>query len=602
MAQRAAGRSGIPAKILVAAQQASPRRVASQGSPNGGMTPDGKVVVPVGFPGARPYGGGPGSPPSNPEQWGQELDALIGEFVYEAISDAQSGRTVGGPVLTVDKDFVEAFNLLDLTRPIDGQLSVSLDQAIKRLSTVANAAPEMLPGLGDANRWNGVLIALGEYRRYFKPKMDEIADDWTADLFWVGMRDLGYREEQVRAARVLVDPRPILEEPDKAASSTEGVKIFAVSLAAWRSANGYGEDDAMPAEEQAMLMAAFGRAPAPAADGVNMMVGSAPFAADVRTGPQAALQAPGYLSRNGTRQAATAAPSGVSGATLATQLAQVESDARARLEEAAEAALDQALARAGAKLKTWASRDPDLRATLAAVDHRDVAVVLGVKRAGRLAAEQFASEAQRREDMFAAILVTLLASYHRITSAAYARALKLLHVKVVAPGEVAPAGWDAIPAAEVAANIDQGGVVLRESMLRLADREVFDPVTAPAVGELSSFRVPASVVRRTLAAAGGANVEPGLEPLLSEPGGLVFGPTLREHEPPVLGWTWDYGLEPRSRPYEPHVELDGQTFSGPDDPALEGVEPDGGPGWPGGHSGCRCDAWPELADPAEVES
>jgi hypothetical protein len=375
-----------------------------------------------------------------------------------------------------------------------------------------------------------------------------------------------------------------------------------VSLAAWRSANGYGEDDAMPAEEQAMLMAAFGKAPTPAADGVNMMVGSAPFAADVRTGPQAALDAPGYLSRNGTRQAATAPDRAVSGATLATQLAQVETDARTRLEEACEAALDQAIARAGAKLKSYANGNRDVRATLLAVDARDVPTVLGADRARRLVADTFASESQRREDLFAAVLVTLLLSYHRVTQTAYARALKLLGVKVLAAGEVAPAGVTGIPAAEVAANIDRGGIVLRESMLALADREVFDPVTAPAVGELSSFRVPSSVVRRTLAAAGGADVQPGLEPLLSEPGGLTFGPTLAKYEPPVLGWVWDYGLEPRIQPYEPHMELDGQTFSGPDDPALEGVEPDGSSGWPGGHSGCRCDAWPELADPAEVES
>jgi hypothetical protein len=607
MAQRAAGRSGIPAKILVAAQQASPRRVASQGSPNGGMTPDGKVVVPVGFPGARPYGGGPGSPPSNPEQWGQELDALIGDFIFEAISDAQSGRTVGGPVLTVHKDFVSAFNLLDLTRPIDPQLSVALDQAIKRLSTVANAAPEMLPGLGDTNRWNGVQIQIDEYRRYFKPKIDEVADDWTVDLFWQGMRDLrtldgrsrAYSEELIRSARILVDPRPILAEPDRAESSTAGVRLGALSLAAWRSANNYGEDDAPTPEEQAMLLAAFGQAPpspASAAGDVNRTVGSAPFQADVRTGPQAALQAPGYLSRNGTRQAATAAPSGVSGATLATQLAQVETDARTRLEEACEAALDQAIARAGAKLKSYANGNRDVRATLLAVDARDVPAVLGADRARRLVADTFASEAQRREDLFAAVLVTLLLSYHRVTQTAYARALKLLGVKVLAAGEVAPAGVDGIPAAEVAANIDRGGIVLRESMLALADREVFDPVTAPAVGELSSFRVPSSVVRRTLAAAGGADVQPGLEPLLSEPGGLTFGPTLAKYEPKVLEWEWVYGDAPRRQPYEPHAELDGEVFDGPDDPALAGVAPDGGQGGPGDHSGCLCDWRPQFAD------
>jgi hypothetical protein len=83
---------------------------------------------------------------------------------------------------------------------------------------------------------------------------------------------------------------------------------------------------------------------------------------------------------------------------------------------------------------------------------------------------------------------------------------------------------------------------------------------------------------------------------------LTFGPTLAKFEPQVLAWEWVYGDAPRRQPYEPHVEIDGNVYSGPDDPALEGIAPDGGPGFPGDHSGDLCDWQPVFVDASEVDA
>lgn len=639
LAQRSAGRSSIPAPILVTASEASPKNLTPPGAPAGGPVPNpasaalagGVLLGPPGVAAAAgPAGVAPGSPPAQPLTWAQTLERLIGDAVMEVLRDAQSGRAVIPAVLSVAEKYVKSFEKIDLARNIDTALSGLVDQARSRLAQSADCPPEMLTGLGETNRWNGAQIADDEYRRYFRPKAMTIADAWTTELLWGGLRALGYEEQAIRRVRVLVDARGVVAEPDRSKLATEGLKLGAIGWAAWRTACGFSELDAPTPEERAEILAALsggrqqqGQQEAQAGE-VNRAVGSGAPAIEATAAESPGLPSPPEppepgapaeppappepaqpqklpaLGKLRTRSTASTAQAQLSPAELAEQLVAIEATARTRLEEACEAALEQAIARGGAKLKTWARRDHDLRGLLAGVDARQVAEVLGPDRARRIASAEFADEEQRREDLFAAALLALLASFRRIADGAYAKVLRLLGVAAIEPGAAAPA-WatSTIPAAEVARNIEAGGQVLRESMLQLADREIFNPVTAPPVGELTPFRTPAPVIRRTMAATGGASIEPGLGPLDDAASGLAFGPTLQEFQPPRLGWQWVYGDEPRARPFEPHLEIDGEIFDGPDDPRLAGLAPGGGQGYPGDHDGCRCDWQPVFADEAE---
>lgn len=601
LAQRSAGRSTIPSKILVAAQEASPKNLTPAGAPAGGQIPGSVIAggIPLGPASGGPFGVAPGSPPAAPATWAQQLERLIGDAVMEVLRDAQSGRAVIPAVLSVAEKYVQSFGEIDLGRPIDAALAGLVEQARTRLAESADCPPEMLRGLGETNRWNGAQIADDEYRRYFRPKAMTIADAWTIELLWGGLRALKYEEALIRRVRVLVDARGVVAEPDRSGLATEGLRSGAISWAAWRTACGFSEADAPTPEERAEILAAIGRGAQQAQSGeVNRAVGSAPIesvAAEQPAEPAAAtVRRVPRIGKLRVRQAASNAQEGLSGRALAEQLSAIEGTARTRLEEAAEAALDQALTRGGAKLKTWARRDHDLRGLLAAVDARDVPGVLGPERALRIASAEFADDdTRRREDLFAAALAALLLSFGRIASGAAERALRLLGVAVLQPGEAAPAWASAtIPVEEISRNIDGGGLVLRESLLLLADREIFDPVTAPAAGELTGLRVPAPVIRRAMAAAGGASIEPGLAPLEDAAPGLVFGPTISAFAPARLGWEWVYGDTPRARPWEPHLAVDGRVFTGPADPALAGLAPGGGQGYPGDHDGCRCDWLP----------
>lgn len=598
LAQRSAARSGIPAPILAVAEEASPRNLTVQGTPDSQQVPDPTGMIPNVNP-LMQASSGPGEAPAQPLPWAQRLEKLIGDAVFEVLRDAQSGRAVIPPVLSVNSEYFDKFHMIELARPIDKALHELVTQARNRLAESADCPPEMLRGLGETNRWNGAQIADDEYRRYFRPKAMAIADSWTVELLWGGLEALSYDPIKRQRVRVLVDATGVVAEPDIAKYALDAFKAGAIGWPALRRALGFTETDAATQEEIDFVLALYGKAAVgalagPAATGqapagsenseVNQQAGSAAPHVYELEAPDPVVGRRPSLAKLRTRTAASI-PIKPTGRALAQQLSIIEQQARGRIEEAAEIAFDQALQRAGAKLQTWARRNQDLRAVVAKVPAGEVADVLGAARAKAIADTQFTgadSGQRRREDMFAAALVALLASFERVATAAYGQALDLLDVEMADE--------------QIAVNVAAGSSVLRESMLLLADQRVFDPQQPPTVGEMRALNVPTPVTRRAMAAAGGASVEPGIGPLSDASAGLVFGPALAPYEPQILEWEWDYGSAPRTNPYEPHMEIDGETFSGPDDPALDGVAPDGGPGFPGDHGGCECDWVPVLAD------
>ena len=571
LAQRSAARSSIPADITVVAAEAQPRDVGGP-RPPGAQAPGVPSGSPV-APGAQPL---VPPPPNDPVGFANYIERLIGNAVMEVLNDAQSGRAIVGPVLAVAEKYVkDGFSSISLHRDVDAGLQALVDQARTRLVQAADSSPEMLFGLGDTNRWNGAQIDDTEYRRYFRPLAMDIADSWTAELLWGGLRAENWPAEEIRKVRILVDARGVVADPDLSKLATEGLKLGAIGWAGWRKACGFGEDYAPTPEERAEIAAfmASGKPPAAAADQGTPPAGASEVQASALPALQAASRPPVPLGR---------------------QLLRIEQEARLRLEEACEAALDQALARASAKLRNWSKGDRDLAAVLATLPPRQVLERLGTRRVTQLATDRYETDQQRREDMFLAAILVALAAGRRITANAYAQALAVVNAQRAAAG-LAPV---VIAAEEIAANVAAAEHVLRESMLDLAERTVFDPVTVPDVGEVTDLRVPQPVIRRTMAAAGGSPVEPGLEADPETARGFLGGPTLQAVTPPVLQFAWVYGSAARRQPFPEHQALDGVVGDGPDDPVFSGSFFSGDGQWyPGDHGGCQCDYETVFGDP-----
>lgn len=558
LGQRSSARSGIPADLFMVPTEASPRK-------------------------PEPAGVGPGNEgaieaaQSAAEEWAADVEELIGEFILGVLEDYDAGNSAVPGVLAVESRFIEFFQKVSFSRQVDRGLGELVNQARSRLAASANCPAEMLDGLGGSTRWTGQSIADDEYRRYFRPKTMAIADGMTVALYWKDMVSRGYSMDDLRRVRTLVDPSSVVSKPDFSKLGVQLVDRFVIGPTGLRRGLHIPEAWAPTDEERKqMLEAKSAGKQQGASSGAGKGDQGAPTGApNDPVPPQQVIQA--YVVPEPPRQLAAAQPD------LGLQLVAIEAEATARLEEACEAALDRAVEKAGAMLRNWARKQGgDLRALQAATpDNAQLVAMIGPKRAAELAADDSTPQINpdaRAEEVFAAALVVLLAAFHRIAEGAFGAALALLGRE--------------LPQVEIDAAIGRAEDVLRQSMTMLADREVFGgPGPAgPDIGELSNLRIPGSVLRRVLAVAGGElGVGAGLEPDQNAVMGLVFGPLLSRVEPPSSGLRWVYGAAQRQRPYMPHQDLDGLTFSGATDDRLAG-SPFGGSAFyhPGDHNGCQC--------------
>jgi hypothetical protein len=145
-----------------------------------------------------------------------------------------------------------------------------------------------------------------------------------------------------------------------------------------------------------------------------------------------------------------------------------------------------------------------------------------------------------------------------------------------------------------------------ESRLRVRAIDVLYGKTGDQPGEAPDTLVPPGDIRAALAEIGGLppggvdeqgrTVRPG-EVL----GGVALGrdiTTMVDEKADRLGFIWRYGITPRERQFEPHRRLNGHRFPSWDDAALI---PDREFAWvgphfaPGDHRGCLCDYVPVWA-------
>lgn len=547
--QRSAARSGIPADLLLAPSEANPKKPAQLGLD---MQDDGL----------------PDAQDAN-DDFATYIERLIGEFIMDVIADMDSGAAAVPGVLTVGQDFIEKFKTLSFARAVDRGLSELVNQARDRLAEQADCPPEMLRGLGSTNRWNGGQIADDEYRRYFRPKGNAIADAFTAWPLRHGL--LAVQRVDIidkLGLRVLVDPSEAVASPDYSKLVLGLVDRAVIGHSGALEILNLPASLAPSPKELALIKELKSAGKTQAADNPGRGDQGPPADSSPVDQTKGQVVVAGHVVDRPAALAARPSP-------LGDRLLRIEVETRARLIEACEAALDRAIDRAGAKLRSWARK-----AGLGTSDGPGYgfATLIGPVRARQLAD----ANPTTREEMWQTSLDSLVVSFERIGLDAYSAAQSVI-------GET-------VPQAEIDAALARASTALIDGMMELADQQVFGPIGSPTSGEQVTLRVPTSLVRRVLAIAGGAlGVGAGLDPDAQAAFGLAFGPLLDRITPDHDGLVWVYGDGVRMVNFEPHRGLDGQRFDSTSDGGLGGsVFASLGPYWfPGDHVGCQC-SWKLL--------
>lgn len=592
-------------------------------------------------------------------------DEFMAEFTAAMLAPINNEGEPGAVVPMVIRgnvDDLKGIRHITLTREDNDSLLRALDNALQRLGTGLDLPPEVLSGIGDTNHWTGAQIDLNTYRYHIDPRVRNIVDSITEGYLWPRLRARGtFDLAEIASVRAWYDAGNLTENPNRAQDAKDAHDRVAINDAALRDALGFTDEDAPDDKQvlrQLLLKSGFdpltaaqliqrvfapgspvvipqrntiteriggpgGELPSGEGEGESAPTSGNTGGQESAPGP-APVQPPPGLSDLGRREWALAQLGTVVDAEVITAdggpeirtteadsrvLVEIERALRDRLIVAAEDAMERALEKAGARVRSTVQRDRALRDRLVNADAALFASLVGEAELARRGAGD--------DELLAGAFAALHAKWSAWTGAAIkqlaAGVAKLLRLSGRERDRVVDRVIEALSARQ-----ERGWAILHGRLREVAQQRLFAPGGAEGQGETRGALVPPGVVRAALAEVGGPLDGSGGAGARGQgangsgvpAGGLVgqaVADTVRDAGGAHLGYEWLYGITPQPREFHPHEQLDGARFTGWADDTLStlhfpGYEWVGPYLHPGDHDGCMCDYVPVWAIPAHRAS
>lgn len=554
------------------------------------------------------------------------MTELVAALLAPINNEGDPGQ-VAPAIIQGPPEALKEFRHVTLERATAPDLIARRDNGLVRLGRGMDIPPEILSGLGDTNHWSAWQIDASTYRYHIDPAVRIIAESLTEGFLRPALIASGVPREIVKKIQVWYDAGNITENPNRGQDAKDAFERGAIGFEPLRQALGFDESDA-PSDEEVLRM-------------ISMKIGidthtsallmAKLFGGDkvIEVQPQQpapqqlpAQEQPKQITQPGQVPPDNGAPDAGQNRLIKALLAAtgqpdvdwvVDDDAGRKLMEidralreqilaAAEAAMERALEKAGARVKSKAQKDKTLAAQLVSMPPLDIAPY--VSREGVLALGL--NEQELLADAFAGLEKKFMAWTEAALAQVIAVVLSMLRVR--ADSKRGQRITERLRAA-VQSRQGSGWSLLLAALNRLAERRLYDPTPAGEQGETrAEANVPLGVVRGALAHVGGTGVDTGEADADGDAadgtrpvGGIGLGQevddVLAEEGAQRLGFEWVYGVTPRNI-FPPHFDLDGERFSGWTD---EKLVPSAQYGWvgsvyrPGDHRGCACDTIPVYA-------
>lgn len=572
-----------------------------------------------------------------------QQDPFIQSITQHYEAPKRNPRSAAGVVpgmIFAEREDIQAFKDILPLRDIDHEASAQRIECISRIATGLDMPTEALTGKVDLNHWTAWQVDEETFKYHLEPGAQALMGSLTVGYFRPHLAKMGITD--VDRYFMWYDATDLVAHPNQEKNYVEGFDRFAVSFSALRRELGIAEEDApndqeiafrtyleimqhfrpkgeVPTPEQILSgeIPILNEAPGATSSGQEPVPGPGPPSPDQTvtgppaSGPPAAAGSGGndtsVVPPGVSRQAverpvlpplrALTASSGLQPAGV--RLASIERQLRLRLWQACDDQMSRSLERAGNRLRSLSNRGgPTVRALVADVpkDRPElVGKILGADRVEQLGTST--------ADLLAGAFDPLRSKWDAWVARAQAQGLATLD-------EHAPDGLDDVDALELKAqqtiDRDAGWAILAGGLTALAATLVYDPSTsAPARGEWSDVTVPPGLIRDALTTAGGGPTDAGGTGLL---GAQTISDALASVGLSTTAYVWEAG-DP-DRPFEPHQNLDGVTFTSPTDDQLTADEDwvdagsvGGADGfyWPGDHAGCLCNAVADIGVPQSPE-
>jgi len=527
------------------------------------------------------------------------FDGQLASVLMDPVEDEESGSSLVPGVIRGKAEHLKEIRHLTFDRQIDDHIEARTNLALRRLAQGMNIPVEVVTGMGDTNHWQAWLIRDETFTAHVEPLALQIVQALTVG--W--LRPILEAAQVPDPARFTVwyDATAAIVRSNETANAKDAHASGTIRDDVFRRALGFSDEDAPDEHDPAVDMALRLVAAAPslvAAPGLDVLV--AQLRAVLR-GEQAALPA-GEMAPDAeaTEQAPPPAPAAIAASAgnprirpgLGQRLADQDLQLRLRVQAAADQALERAVARVGANLRSRARRDQSVAEALNGVGNGAVAATLGRRivdglgvDVADLVAGQFASVGRLFEVVARQVGRRVLASV---------------------PGLDEPT----LGTFRAQQDDDRAGARqwLEQALEAFTAEHLFALGETVVEGEHDGVStVPHSIVREAVARAGGQSA---VTAALPQPRDAAFGiatgalaqSAFATVGVQVEGWQWIYGPYPRETGFGPHMALDGVRFVNFDDAQLAngGGFPSDSHFSPGDHAGCVCSVAPVVFDAGAV--
>lgn len=520
-----------------------------------------------------------------------------------------------------DAEDIAAIRQFEFGNTMDDTLIPRMKLARERFAAGVDLPPAIILGIGDTNHWNAWSITEDTFNMHVEPDAIEFVSGATAGYYRPALLAARLNPATVKRMAMWYDETDLVTKPNLGDAADDAWDRITISDAAYRQTKGFADSSAPDDDEyRRRAFLKTGEVVLKEED-LNVAIPTEPTAP---VAPVEAIPTPG--AEEGTPSepgpppmVAAAGPSQAERLTAAALRWQaLDRVLAAKLLTLANTALRRSLEKAGARLRSRVAKD---RSSPAADVARNTsnALLAATLGPGLVAA---VVDPPDLLDSFDELGV----EFDRLTSRVQAQVRRDLASILEWSDD------DALPLIERQDNDRRlGAAAFVSGVATIAAVRLFDPSpNAPPLGEVDvDSLVPPGIVRQAMAVAGGSPAE--LTPSYSVfvPGGVLPGeldtirPSFGKADPIILPpsaitdpatgvaqglssfdtisvalptlqyrYRWNYGDEgERTRPFEPHVALDGIEFSSWEDPQLSNPDafPDDAFYRPGDHAGDLCD-------------
>ena len=588
----------------------------------------GALTVPNELTISRPTEASPEDPDSDP------FLVMLETAMIDAVEDLSSPSSVAPFVIRGPAEYLQPQYLrrIELGRVTEG-VEAKIESRVQRLARGMNLPVEVLLGHQQTTFANAAQVDQDTFEDHYEPRARLLVDTLSTAYLRPTLIEDGHDPAEVARIFVWYDASLLLGSPDTDSNADAAFDNQAISWSSYRRAKGFDDADA-PSEREQLIRAGLMRGILtadlttqllnllvdPEAEGFPPLVGPPPAggggpppdeeeAASIvlalldrgllEVAPDGTLRGRRPLALEASAREVTEPP----GRTLL----DIDRDCRSRLQAAFDAALERALERAGNRLRAKAN---GARATLRRVAPRECASVLGPS--------LVAATGTADEDLLAGAWDQLEGEFRRIGGSAQKRALGFAG-KIV--GGMEPEVRRTYGLRQ-AFDLDEAWDWTKENLDALAKTRLYEPDPLdPDLGEFDpTSKTPTGLIRQAMRRAGGVRGSENFTQIStggtgsawitvpdgSAPGGIATGELItqivRDEGGSVSGYRWVYGPADRTRPFLPHLHLDGLVFASFTDPRLvsAGSFPPTSHFIPGDHRGCICDVEPIVLTPDQV--